>query len=197
MEQSKPGTIGILTNSRTLCAALDKYRLPRAIVRIEKRSFVAWNRAFLSLTGFSDDRLWSVNAEDIVTLGNPVFEAPGLVACVVRTADARRSLTGHASIGDDGSVYIMLDPEDAFEQGRIIGRQEEYANVKEIFREAVSPVLSIALPALAEVERELKATHSPQADKIAKATRLIDNVMEKIVRSLNLEEERRGDGSEL
>jgi hypothetical protein len=69
---------GSQTSTRTLCAALDKYRLPRAIVHVENRSFVAWNRAFLSLTGFSDDQLWSLNAKDWITLGNPVAEAPAL-----------------------------------------------------------------------------------------------------------------------
>jgi hypothetical protein len=56
------------------CAALDKYRLPRAIVHVENRSFVAWIRAFLRLTGFSDDQLWSLNAKDCVTLWNPVAD---------------------------------------------------------------------------------------------------------------------------
>src|SRR5215475_14508291 len=86
------------------CTALDGYRLPPAIVHVENLSFVAWNRAFLSLTGFSDDQLWSLNAKDCITLGNPVAEAPGLVSCVMRTADSERLLTGHASLGDDGSV---------------------------------------------------------------------------------------------
>src|SRR5215471_20624410 len=94
------------------CAALDNYRLPRAIVHVKNCSFVAWNKAFLSLTGFSDDQLFSLNAKDCITLGNPVAEAPGLVSCVVRTADAERVLTGHASLGDDGSVYVMPDLED-------------------------------------------------------------------------------------
>jgi hypothetical protein len=170
------------------CSALDNYRLPGAIVHAENRSFVAWNRAFLSLTGFSDDQLRSLNAKDCITLGNPVAEAPGLVSCVVRTADTERLLTGHASIGDDGSVYVMPDLEDgisnAFEQGRIIGGQEERAKIKGIFHSAVSPELSVALRSLAEAEKQLKAKHVPEADELAKVTRLIGKVIEKIVTSL-------------
>ena len=170
------------------CAALDKYRLPRAIVHVENRSFVAWNRAFLSLTGFSDDQVWSLNAKDCVTLGNPVAQAPGLVSCVVRTADTERFLTGHASIGDDGSVCVMLDLEDGtsdpFEQGRIVGRQEERANIKGIFHDAVSPELSVAFLTLAETEKDLRAKHAPEADELAKVKRLIDKVIEKIVTPL-------------
>jgi hypothetical protein len=63
MKPPKPETIENSPSSRTLCAALDKYRLPRAIMHAENRSFVAWNRAFLSLTGFSDYQLWSLNAK--------------------------------------------------------------------------------------------------------------------------------------
>ena len=174
------------------CAALDNYRLPHAIVHVQNCSFVAWNRAFLSLTGFSDDQLWSLNAKDCITLGNPVAEAPGFVSCVVRTADTERFLTGHASIGDDGSVYIMPDLEDgtsdAFEQGRIIGRQEERAKIKGMFHDAVSPELSVALLTLAEAEKELKAKHAPETDELVKVKRLIDNVIEKIVTSLEPQE---------
>ena len=82
----------------------------------------------------------------------------------------------------------MLDLEDgtsdAFEQGRIIGRQEERANIKGIFHDAVSPELSVALLTLAETEKDLRAKHAPQADELAKVTRLIDKVIEKIVTPL-------------
>ena len=167
------------------CTALDNYRLPRAIVDVENFSFVAWNRAFLSLTGFSDDQVWSLNAKDCITLGNPVAEAPGLVSCVVRTADSERLLPGHPSMGDDGSVYLMPDLEDGtsdtFEQGRIIGGQQERTKIKGIFHGAVSPELSVALGSLAEAEKQLKAKH---AGELAKVTRLIGKVIEKIVTSL-------------
>jgi hypothetical protein len=71
MEPSQPVTP---PDSRALCAALDKYRLPRAIVRVETRSFVAWNKPFLTLTGFSGDKLANLNAQDWVVLGDPVAE---------------------------------------------------------------------------------------------------------------------------
>jgi hypothetical protein len=61
---------------------------------------------FLNLTGFSGDQLVSLNAVEWVTLGNPVTEAPGLISCVVRTSDTEKFLTGHAALGDDGSVYL-------------------------------------------------------------------------------------------
>ena len=86
----------------------------------------------------------------------------------------------------------MLDLEDgtsdAFEQGRIIGRQEERANIKGIFHDAVSAELSVALLTLAETEKELRAKHAPQADELAKVTRLIDKAIEKIVTPLEPQE---------
>jgi hypothetical protein len=188
MEPPKVETIGISSNSRALCAALDKYRLPRAIVHVENR-FLAWNKAFLTQTGFSDDELARLNAKDWVTLGNPVAEAPGLISCVVRTADTEKFLTGHAAIGDDGSVFVMLDLEDwtsdAFEQGRIIGTREERAKIKQIYHDAVSPELLVALFTLGEAEKELKAKHAREAAELVKVARLIDKVIEKIVTSLD------------
>jgi len=178
--------------THSCCTSLDNYRLPRAIVQVTNRSFVAWNRTFLSLTGFSDNQLSSLNVKDCITLGNPVSEAPGFVSCIVRTADPERVLTGHASIGDDGSVYIMPDLEDgashAFEHGRIIGRQEERAKIKRIFHDPVSPELSAALLTLAHAEKELKAKHAPEADQLAQVRRLIDKAIEKIVTSLEPQE---------
>jgi hypothetical protein len=186
METPKPLSTA---DSRVLCAALDKYRLPRAIVRVENRTFIAWNKPFLSLTGFSGDQLASLNAQDWVILGNPVAEAPGLISCVVRTSDTEKFLTGHAALGDDGSVYLMPDLEDwtsdAFEQGRIVGSQEERAKIKQIYHDAVSPELLVALFTLGEVEKELKATHAREAAELAKVERLIDKVIEKIVGSLD------------
>ena len=185
--------VGSLDAGAYSCSAsLDNYRLPRAIVHVKNRSFVAWNRTFLSVTGFSDDQLCSLNAKDFITLGNPVAEAPGLVSCVVRTADAERFLTGHASIGDDGSVCIMPDlkdgTSDAFEQGRTIGRQEERARIKRILHDTAGPEVSDALLTLAEAEKELKAKHAPEVDELAKVTRLIDKAIEKIVAALELQE---------
>jgi hypothetical protein len=188
MELPKAETIGILSNSRILCATLDKYRLPCAIVHVANRSFVAWNRAFLRLTGFSEDQLWDMNAKDCVILGDPVAEAPGLVACVLRTEDGERFLTGQASIGDDGSVYVMPDLEDgtsdALEQGRIVGRQEERARIKGVFHEAATPAFSAAIVTLTEAKRRLKAKHAVEAEEFGKAMRLIVEASEKIVDSL-------------
>ena len=56
---------GLDAGAYSYCAALDNYRLPRAIVHVKNRSFVAWNRTFLSLTGYSDDQLWGLNAKDL------------------------------------------------------------------------------------------------------------------------------------
>jgi hypothetical protein len=175
-------------DSRSLCVALDKYRLPRAIVRVETRSFVAWNKPFLTLTGFSGDELANLNAQDWVILGNPVPEAPGLISCVIRTVGSERFITGHAALGDDGSVYVMPDLEnltsDAFERGRMVGSQEERTKIKQVYHDAVSPELLVALFTLGEAERELKATHPREAAEITKVARLIDKVIEKLVKSL-------------
>jgi hypothetical protein len=74
---------------------------------------------------------------------------------------------------------------DAFEQGRVIGRQEERAKIKRIFHDPVSPELSAALLTLAHAEKELKAKHAPEADQLAQVRRLIDKAIEKIVTSLD------------
>jgi hypothetical protein len=188
MELPKAETIGISSSSRILCATLDKYRLPRAIVHVANRSFVAWNKAFLRLTGFSEDQLWDMNARDCVILGDPVAEAPGLVACVVRAKNGERLLTGQASIGDDGSVYVMPDLEDgtsdAFEQGRVVGRQEERSNIKGVFHETATPAFSTAIVTLTEAKRRLNGKHAAEAEELGKAMRLMVEAIEKIVDSL-------------
>jgi hypothetical protein len=185
MEPPQPVT---LPNSRALCAALDKYRLPRAMLHVETRSFVAWNKPFLTLTGFSGHELASLNAQDWVVLGDPIAEAPGLISCLIRTADSEKFITGHAALGDDGSVYVMPDPEnwtsDAYEWGRMAGSQEERAKIKQVYHEAVSPELIAALATLGEAERQLKATHPRQAAELTKVARLIDKVIEKLAKSL-------------
>jgi hypothetical protein len=57
-----------------------------------------------------------------------------------------------------------------------------------IFHDTAGSEVSDALLTLAEAGKELKAKHAPEADELAKVTRLIDKMIEKIVTALEPQE---------
>jgi PAS domain-containing protein len=58
-----------LQNLQGLCAALNRFALPRAIVNFEQGSFVAWNPKFLEQTGLSEEEIKAVQLEELLTIG--------------------------------------------------------------------------------------------------------------------------------
>lgn len=110
-----------------------------------------------------------------------LFEVQIARPCFFAVPEAFRWADSASNACEDGTS-------DVFEQGRVTGRREERANIKGIFHDAVSPELSVALLTLAEAEKELRAKRAPEADELAKVTRLIEKVIEKIGASLEPQE---------
>ena len=60
-------------NLEKLCAILNEFALPRAIVDFERHSFVAWNPRFLEHTGFSENEVKTSKADEMLTFGESWF----------------------------------------------------------------------------------------------------------------------------
>jgi hypothetical protein len=60
-----------------LCAALNEFALPRAVVDFERHSFIAWNPKFIEHTGFSEDELKSSKTDDLLSFGEAWFPLSG------------------------------------------------------------------------------------------------------------------------
>jgi hypothetical protein len=55
---------------KRLCARLQEFTLPSAVVDYENGRFVAWNKGFLDRTGYSTDEIRVLEPRTIILLGS-------------------------------------------------------------------------------------------------------------------------------
>ena len=179
-----------------LCAVLDEFALPRAIVDFERELFLAWNPSFLEHTGFSEDEMKSSNPAELLTFADSWSALPGeregataeYVACVARCPSGAEPRPGfvvrsHGKIG-----YVMLDVFGSsslhFEHGRDAGREEERDRVMRAFHDEISSSMIAALFLIQTAKIELEDAALPQAEAVSKASEILTQATEKIVEVL-------------
>jgi hypothetical protein len=178
-------------NLQQLCAVLNEFALPRAIVDFERHSFVAWNPRFLEHTGFSEDEMKTSKAEELLTFGEswfPLSDEKGqnveYIACAARRPFGGDPAPGFAVRSHGKIGYVMLDVFDSssaqFEQGRNAGQEEERSRVVKAFHEEVSSSMIAALFLIDTAKSELEEAGLPQAEAISKASDILAETAEKI-----------------
>jgi hypothetical protein len=176
---------------------LNEFSLPRAVLDFEEHSFVAWNSKFLEHTGFSENEVKSSKPEDLLTLGNsplPLLEGREGQRAQYFTCTARRPFGADPAPGylvkpNSKFGYVMLnlfEPTTAeFEQGRSVGRQEERDRIAQLFHEEVSSPMIAALFLIETAKSELDEANLPQAEAVSKASDILTEVTEKIVKAID------------
>ena len=178
-------------NLQELCAILNEFALPRAIVDFERHLFVAWNPRFLEHTGFSEDEMKSSKAEELLTFGEswfPLSDEKGqtveYIACAARRPFGADPAPGFAVRSHGKIGYVMLDVFDSssaqFEQGRNAGQEEERNRVIKTFHEEVSSSMIAALFLIETAKSELEEAGLPQAEAVSKASDILAETTEKI-----------------
>jgi hypothetical protein len=175
-----------------LCALLNEFALPRAIVDYERHSFVAWNSKFLERTGFSEEEVKSSRSDELLTFGESWFslaeenegQSVEYVACVARRPFGANPAPGFAVRSHGKIGYLMPDAFDSpaaqFEKGRNAGREEERNRVVRTFHEEVSSSMIAALFLIETVKSELEDAGLPQAEALSKASDILEETREKI-----------------
>jgi hypothetical protein len=174
-----------------LCAILNEFALPRAIVDFERHSFVAWNPRFLEHTGFSEDEMKSSKAEELLTFGESWFPLSDIkgqtveyIACAAKRPFGADPAPGFAVRSRGKIGYVMLDIFDSssaqFEQGRNAGREEERNRVIKTFHEEVSSSMIAALFLIETAKSELEEAGLPQAEAVSKASDILAETTEKM-----------------
>jgi hypothetical protein len=175
-------------NLQELCAVLNEFALPRAIVDFERHSFVAWNQRFLEHTGFSEGEMKTSNAEELLTFGVSWFplsdKEEGLTVEYIACA-ARRPFGTGSAVKPHGKIgYVMLDVFESssaqFEQGRNVGREEERNRVIRAFHEEVSSSMIAAIFLIQTAKSELEEAGLPQAEAVSKAAEILAESTEEI-----------------
>lgn len=153
---------------------------------------MAWNQSFLERTGYSEDELKSANLEELLTLSGSWFplsdEREGqkveYASCAAKRPLSAGEVPGHAIRAQDKFGYVMLEitdsPSAQFEQGRIVGREEERNRIRTAFHEEVSSSIIAALFLVEMAKSELRKVESPQAEAVSKASDILTEATEKI-----------------
>jgi hypothetical protein len=176
------------------CVFLNEFALPRAIVDFGRHSFVAWNSKFLEQTGFSEDEMKSSKPEELLIFGESWLPLPEgsegqrveYIACAARRPFGADPAQGFAVRSQGKIAYLMLDVFDSssaeFEQGRNAGREEELNRLIATFHEEVSSSMIAAIFLIETAKSELEDAGLPQAEAVSKASDILAETTEKIVR---------------
>jgi hypothetical protein len=59
-----------------LCAHLNEFALPRAVMDFDRQRFVAWNTRFLARTGYSEEEIKTLETGKAIRSGDSVLLPP-------------------------------------------------------------------------------------------------------------------------
>jgi len=179
-------------NFQEFCAILSKFALPRAIVNFERNAFVAWNPSFLERAGSSEDEIKSAKLKELLAFDESWLplsdEGEGakveFVSCAFRRSFGAAPVPGYILRSQGKIGYVMLEvfasPSVQFDQGRIVGREEERNRIIKAYHKEVSPSMIAALFLVETAKSELEEAGLPQAEAVSKASEILTETTEKI-----------------
>jgi hypothetical protein len=180
-----------------LCAILNEFALPRAIIDLEKCSFLAWNSQFLKQTGYSEEQIKSADPEEFLILGESWFPLSGdqdedtveFTSSVSRRASGGEPTPGYVVRSHGKIGYVMVDvfdsPSAEFDKGRIAGQEEERNRIVKAYHEEVSSSMIAALFLMEMAKSELQEAGLPQAEAVEKASNVLIEATAKMAEVLN------------
>jgi hypothetical protein len=175
-----------------LCVHLNEFALSRAIVDFDRKRFVAWNNRFLTRTGYSEEEIKSIQPDKIVIESDSRFSSPNegdnpsaeFVPVAVRTATANAAEPGHLVRSRHNLGYLMLNEgsiaSNEFEQGRLVGKEQERMRIVRMFHEEISSGMLGAVFKIHQAQEKLNAVSSPEAETVSEASELLSDAIEKM-----------------
>src|SRR3981081_1557216 len=176
-----------------LCVYLNEFALPRAIVDFDRQRFVAWNTRFLARTGYSEEEIKTLEPGKAILLGDSVFLPPDegdkptaeFIALAVRVPTKAAAVPGHLVRSKGNLGYLMLhdiEPTTStkFEQGRLVGQEQERVRIVQMFHEEVSSGMLGALFKIQLAKEKLESANLPEVEPVARASELLAEAVEKI-----------------
>jgi hypothetical protein len=181
------------TEMQKLCDSLNQFALPRAIVDFNTQRFVVWNARFLARTRYSDEEIKTLDPGKAILLGDSVSLPPDegnnptaeFVALAVRVPTKAAAVAGHLVRSKGNFGYLMLhdiEPSTStkFEQGRLVGQEQERQRIVQTFHQEVSSGMLGALFRIELAKEKLESADLPEAEPVAQASELLSEAVEKI-----------------
>lgn len=176
-----------------LCVYLNEFALARAIVDFDRQRFVAWNTRFLARTGYSEEEIKTLEPGKAILLGDSVFLPPDegdnptaeFIALAVRVPTKAAAVPGHLVRSKGNLGYLMLhdiEPTTStkFEQGRLVGQEQERVRIVQMFHDEVSSGMLGALFKIQLAKEKLESADLPEVEPVAQASELLSEAVEKI-----------------
>jgi hypothetical protein len=188
-----------------LCAHLDEFALPRAVVDSSGKRFVGWNKSFLTRTGFTEGELRDLEPKQIISESESALspadasENPDVkfYPVAVRAAKEVAAVPGYLVKSSGEFEYLMLEEQDpnvstTFEQGRLVGKEQQRTQIAQVFHQELSSELLAAVFKIHLVKQSLEASGSPDAQQVAQASEILSEAIDKMVDALGVQDKSRG-----
>jgi signal transduction histidine kinase len=186
-----------------LCAHLNEFALPRAVVDFDQQRFVAWNTRFLARTGYSEEEIQTLETGKAILSGDSVLLPPPernnspaeFVAIAVRVPTKAAAVPGHLVRSKGNVGYLMLrdiEPTTStkFEQGRLVGQEQERIRIVQMFHDEVSSGMLAALFKIQMAKEKLESANSPDVEPVAQASEMLSEAIEKMEEVLEEKKEK-------
>jgi PAS domain S-box-containing protein len=155
------------------CKVLDRFGLPRAIGNLATDDFIVANNSFLRVTGLSRDEISGVALSEIVAMDLEVNEKTGsgvLIPMMVRTFSKERAIAGHAVLGDQKLVFLMIptavEPSPEFELGAAFGEEAHRQKLAIYLHQNLAPELMSAVFSMESVRTRLEKENHPSSGEL-------------------------------
>jgi PAS domain-containing protein len=192
-------TLESLGEAQAICDVLNEFRLPRAILHLERETFIAWNESFRERTGYSAEQLHFAHHKDLVFFSEADPDQPQssqeptpgvqLIRCTTRCSGQEHFATGYSAKRDDGFVLLMLDvihpTTGAIQDARLFGREEERNRILKLFHDRVSPKLLAAVFEVVNAKEKLEAEGLEESKAVAKAAEKLTETIDAVASVLD------------
>ena len=169
------------------CKTLDEFGLPRAVGRFDADRLIFANRSFLDAIGLEKDEAagLALSAMVKIHLDSPEAAKVGrLVPITVRSPLKQIMISGHATFGEDGLVFLMLvlpsEPSAELEAAMAVKREQERQQIASYIHEHIAPELMSVVFTIESIRLELEDKNPPVAAKFKelgnRLTKLIESV---------------------
>ena len=150
------------------CKVLDRFGLPRAVGSLATDSFIFANSSFLRVVGLSRDEIPRVALSEIVAMdlhSCDRSEFGRLVPITVRKFSEDLAMAGHAALGDQKLVFLMIptaiEPSPEFELGAAFGEEAHRQKVATYVHQHLAPEFMSAVFSIESIRSRLEKENHP------------------------------------
>jgi hypothetical protein len=176
------------------CKVLDRFGLPRAIGNLATDGFIVANNSFLRVAGLSRDEISSVALSEIVTMELDSYDRTkpgGLIPITVRSFSQEHAIAGHAVLGDQKLVFLMIptaiEPSPEFELGAVFGEEAHRQKIAAYVHQNLAPEFMSAIFSIELVRTRLDKENHPVAAELKaieeRLTGAVERMREEIKKS--------------